>query len=110
MKDIHDLTPQEKEIYDAMVDKVMVPFEERGIVQKVKRGNYDFWATTVNPAKLKEAVDKAIAKKEGPTGTIIINGSEVLLSAGIFFLNLLHEGDRNTHQALDDYMKELDSL
>lgn len=109
MKDIHELTPEEKEIYDAMVDKVMEPFEERGIVRKVKRGKYDFWATTVNPAKLKEAVDRAIAKKEGRTGRTMINGSEVILSAGIFFLQLLHEGDRNTQQALDDYMKELDS-
>lgn len=109
MKDIHELTPEEKEIYDAMVDKVMEPFEERGIVRKVKRGKHDFWATTVNPAKLKEAVDKAITKKEGPTGKIMINGSEVILSAGIYFLLFLHEGDDKTMKALDDYMKELES-
>lgn len=106
MKKRKDLTPEERKIHDQAIMDAFAPLEARGIVERTTRGHHDMWMTTVNPAKLEEAVRRMIEKKTGSRDTIVIGGAEVLLSIGIFILNIFHESEDEQIKELDKFLAE----
>lgn len=108
MKKLKDLTPEERKIHDQAIMDAFAPLEVKGIVERSKRFGNDVWMTTVNPAKLEEAVRRFHEEKTGSKDTIIIGGCEVLLTVSIFILNICNESSEEKTKELDRYLAEFE--